>query len=109
MGHSRIGVDGLDRLSSDRPATPRDTGVMVNFVAQGRVVRRIGGKRALLIAAALLVVAGLGYLARYGDCNVHSQYCVVAVAGTRSEVGFTWDTWDFYISTSPSPDAPVLV
>lgn len=64
--------------------------------------RRLRRKTALLITLAL-VLGGLAvYLVKYGQCEARSKFCVVEIAGTRSEVGFEWDTPAFYISTAPS-------
>lgn len=53
-------------------------------------------KRGLLAAALLLILA---VVAGNTHCDTHSRYCTVMVPGTRSEVGFTWDTWQLYVST----------
>lgn len=64
---------------------------------------------ALVIAAIALVLGGWAYSARYAQCDFHSKFCAVSIAGTRSEAGFTWDSWDFYVSTYPAgePGGPV--
>lgn len=61
---------------------------------------RIGRGPLVLIAVLTLLTAGwLTYFVHYGECDRASKYCVVDVAGTRSEVGFEWDSWSFYVST----------
>lgn len=68
-------------------------------VTLGRMTRRLG----LLIAALTLLTAGwLTYFVHYGECDRASKYCVVDIAGTRSEVGFEWDSWSLYVSTASS-------
>jgi hypothetical protein len=65
-------------------------------------------KRWLVLAIAVfVVVAGwLGYFAHYGECSGRGDYCTLAIAGTRSEVGVAWDGGvthpDFYVSTWPN-------
>jgi len=58
--------------------------------------------RPKVIAAVLLVllVASLGYAYHFGQCEARSKFCVVDVAGTRSEIGCEWNSWSCYVSTS---------
>jgi hypothetical protein len=53
-----------------------------------------------LVALAVLAVGWLAYVANYGECDVHSKFCVLNIAGTRSEIGFEWQGWHLYVSTS---------
>lgn len=61
---------------------------------------RIGRRETVLIVVLAVLTAGwLAYFSHYGECDRASKYCVVDVAGTRSEVGFEWDSWSLYVST----------
>lgn len=62
-----------------------------------RLSRRTKISLAVLLA---LAVGWLAYVSHYGECDFHSKFCVVSIAGTRSEVGFEWDGWHLYVSTS---------
>lgn len=59
-------------------------------------------KTLVLLAVAVLLASLAGYLYRYGTCEARSEFCVVDIAGTRSEVGFEWDSWSVYVSTWPN-------
>lgn len=48
------------------------------------------------IAAILLIVA---YLAHFGHLDLHSRFLVIDIIGTRSEIGFEWDTPSLFVST----------
>lgn len=79
---------------------------MTEATNRPRVGRRA---RAALLALAVLAVVWVAYVAKFGDCDVHSKFCTMAVAGTRSEVGCEWDSWRCYISTwSRTPATHVL-
>lgn len=53
----------------------------------------------LIVVLATLTAGWLTYFTHYGECDRQSKFCVVDIAGTRSEVGFEWDSWSFYVST----------
>jgi hypothetical protein len=63
---------------------------------------KLSRKATVFLIVAVFVAGLAGYLARYGLCESRSKFCVVEIAGTRSEVGFEWDSWSFYISTHPA-------
>lgn len=65
--------------------------------------RRLSRRSIALIAVlAALVVGWLIYFSQYGECDMHSRYCVVDIAGTRSEIGLAWVGHpDLYVSTWP--------
>jgi hypothetical protein len=63
---------------------------------------RLSRKATVLLVVAALAAGAVGYLARYGLCESRSKFCVVEIVGTRSEVGFEWDSRAFYVSTHPS-------
>lgn len=65
-------------------------------------VRKISRRtKRVLVALAALVLVLTGYFARFGMCEAQSKFCVVDIIGTRSEIGFEWDTPAFYVSTYP--------
>lgn len=72
-------------------------------VAPRRWRVRIGRRTTTVLVVAVLLAAGVfGYFARYGLCEAQSKFCVLEVAGTRSEVGVEWDSWSVYVSTYPN-------
>ena len=63
---------------------------------------RLSLKGHRLIALALAIsMLWSGYLLKYGLCEPQSKFCVVGIAFTRTDVGFEWDSWSFYITTEP--------
>lgn len=65
-----------------------------------QLAAKINRKTVIFLAVLVaLMLAWIGYFSRYGQCDVESQYCVVDVAGTGSEIGFEWTTPALYIST----------
>jgi hypothetical protein len=63
-----------------------------------------------LAVLAALAVGWLAYFSHYGECDFRSQFCVLNIAGTRSEIGVEWSTWSLYVSTSGNdPATHVLV
>lgn len=67
-----------------------------------RLSRRTKISLAVLLA---LAVGWLAYVSHYGECDFRSKFCVVAIAGTRSEIGCEWDSWNCYVSTSGNDPA----
>jgi hypothetical protein len=67
-------------------------------VAPAPVIR---GRRFHIIVAVLLLVGLVwsGYILKFGQCDAESKFCVVHVAGTRSDVGCEWDSWSCYVTT----------
>lgn len=63
---------------------------------------RLSRKATVLLVVAVLIAGLAGYVARYGLCESKSKFCVVDIVGTRSEVGFEWDSWSVYVSTWPN-------
>jgi hypothetical protein len=53
-----------------------------------------------LVALLVALVGWIGYTAKYAECDTHSKFCVLDIAGTRSEIGFEWQGWHLYVSTS---------
>ena len=68
----------------------------VTLVAMSRIGRKTS---VLIVVLAVLTAVWIGYVAHYGECDRVSKYCVIDIAGTRSELGFEWDSWSFYVST----------
>lgn len=63
--------------------------------------RRLTRRTKALLLATLIIVAGwFVYVANFGECDTHSKFCVLDIAGTRSEIGFEWQGWHLYVSTS---------
>ena len=57
-------------------------------------------KVAVFAALIALVVGSWTYAARYAVCG--RTFCVVAIAGTRTEVGCQWESWTCYVDTYPA-------
>jgi hypothetical protein len=75
-------------ITSDIPASPARPSPRWN-------------RRIRIIAAVLLVAAVMwsGYVAKFGLCEARSKFCVLHVAGTRSDIGCEWDSWSCYVTT----------
>jgi hypothetical protein len=58
-------------------------------------------RRFRILAAVLLVAAVMwsGYVFKFGLCEAQSKFCVLHVAGTRSDIGCEWDSWSCYVTT----------
>lgn len=72
---------------------------------------RLSRRAKVSLVALLVVMAGwFAYVANYALCDTRSQFCVLNIAGTRSEIGAEWDTWSIYVSTSGNdPATHVLI
>lgn len=76
---------------------------MTTAVASTAPRKRISRKWTITLAVLIAVIAGVAaYVAHFGECDSRSQYCVLDIAQTRSEIGFEWSGGpDLYISTWP--------
>lgn len=73
--------------------------------------RKISRRAIALIAALVALTAGwLIYFSQFGECDFHSRYCAVDIAGTRSEIGAAWEGHPvLYVSTWPQGTTHTIV
>lgn len=65
--------------------------------------KQINWKAVTFVLVALaVIVGGWAYAAKYAQCDFRSKFCVISIAGTRSEIGCEWDSWSCYVSTYPA-------
>lgn len=75
---------------------------MTTVETERRAPKLLSRTSVALIVLALVAVGWLGYFAHYGQCDFRSKFCIVAIAGTRSEFGVEWETPSIYVSTWPN-------
>ena len=58
-------------------------------------------RRRKILAAVLatFMLGSLAYAYQFGLCEARSKFCVLHVAGTRSDIGCEWDSWSCYVTT----------
>lgn len=73
--------------------------------------KRISRKLVITLAVLVAAIAGItAYVAHFGECDGRSQYCVLDIAQTRSEIGFEWSSGpDLYVSTWPQGTTHTIV